>query len=291
MSGPKSFQSLPWEQVPRIDRWGVHIGRAGLVLVLLWIGGMKFTAYEAEGIQGFIANSPAFSWMNAVLSVGGVSALIGLSEVLIAGLLVAGVWVPVCGVAGGVLAAGMFVSTLSFMLTTPGVIEPSLGFPAISVVPGQFLVKDAVLLGVSILCAGEALERLRPNSETNDERKPVMSKTAVVIMSDTEGGEALGRVVNALTAAREFKEAGDDLKVLFTGAGTKWIGPLNQPDHKLHEAYTAVKDRVAGACGYCSGAFDVTEDVKGAGVCLLEDYGTNMSYRDLVKNGYQVLNF
>ena len=34
----------------RLKGIGTHITRYGLVIVLLWIGGMKFTAYEAEGI-------------------------------------------------------------------------------------------------------------------------------------------------------------------------------------------------------------------------------------------------
>lgn len=118
-----------------------------------------------------------------------------------------------------------------------------------------------------------------------------MSKIAIVILTDTEGGEALGRVVNALTAAQEFKEGGDDIQVVFTGAGTKWIGELSKPDHKLHETYKKLKDCVAGACGYCAGAFGVADTVKAAGVCLLNDYGTNMSFRKLVLGGYQVLTF
>jgi uncharacterized membrane protein YkgB len=51
----------------------------------------------------------------------------------------------------------MFLSTLSFLLTTPGW-EPSLGgFPALSALPGQFLLKDVVLLGAALVTAGEAL--------------------------------------------------------------------------------------------------------------------------------------
>jgi uncharacterized membrane protein YkgB len=42
--------------------------------------------------------------------------------------------------------------TLSFFVTTPGVAETSAGgFPAISTVPGQFLLKDAVLLAASLV--------------------------------------------------------------------------------------------------------------------------------------------
>jgi len=53
---------------------------------------------------------------------------------------------------------GMFATTLTFLITTPGW-EPSLGgFPALSAMPGQFVLKDIVLLGVALATAGEALE-------------------------------------------------------------------------------------------------------------------------------------
>ena len=55
----------------------------------------------------------------------------------------------------------MFLITLSFLLTTPGVWQPSLGFPALSPSPGQFLAKDLVLLGAAIWTAGEALRAAR----------------------------------------------------------------------------------------------------------------------------------
>jgi uncharacterized membrane protein YkgB len=42
----------------RLKSIGTHIARYGLVVVLLWIGGMKFTTYEAEGIRPLVANSP-----------------------------------------------------------------------------------------------------------------------------------------------------------------------------------------------------------------------------------------
>ena len=118
-----------------------------------------------------------------------------------------------------------------------------------------------------------------------------MSKTAVIILADTEGGESLGRIVNALTAAKEFKEAGENIQVIFSGTGTRWVGLLAQPDHNLHGLYAEVKDVVTGACGFCAGAFEVSDAVKAAGVCTLEDFGTNMSYRKLVNDGYQVLTF
>ncbi len=118
-----------------------------------------------------------------------------------------------------------------------------------------------------------------------------MSKVAFVILSDTEGKEALGRIVNGLTAAKEFKQGGDDIKVIFSGAGAKWIGELTNPKHDLHGLYAELQPNISGACSFCAGAFGVADSVKSAGVDLLEDYGTNMSYRQLVSDGYQVLTF
>ncbi|MEW4529986.1 MAG: DsrE family protein [Maioricimonas sp. JB045] len=118
-----------------------------------------------------------------------------------------------------------------------------------------------------------------------------MSKVAIVVLTDIEGGEALGRVVNALTAAQEFRQGGDDVEVVFTGAGTRWIGELEKPENQLHGLYSELKDHIAGACGYCAGAFGVTDAVRASGLKLLEDYGPNMSYRQLLSDGYQVLTF
>jgi len=125
--------------------------------VLLWIGGMKFTAYEAEGIRPMVANSPLMGWVYGFMSVTAFSALLGVIEIAV-GLLIAlrPVW-PTGSAAGSGLAAGMFLTTLTFLITTPGW-EPSAGgFPALSAMPGQFVLKDIVLLGVALWTAGEAL--------------------------------------------------------------------------------------------------------------------------------------
>ena len=135
---------------------GMHVTRYGLVLVLLWIGGMKFTAYEAEGIRPLVANSPLMGWVYNLMSVTAFSSLLGVIEIAI-GVLIAlrPVW-PAGSALGSVLAVGMFLTTLSFLVTTPGW-EPSLGgFPAVSAMPGQFVLKDIVLLGAALWTAGEA---------------------------------------------------------------------------------------------------------------------------------------
>ena len=140
---------------------GLQIARYGLVLVLLWIGGMKFTNYEAQGIKPLVENSPLMSWTYRVVFVREFSRTLGVVEIAI-GVLIAlrPIW-PLGSAIGSGFGALMFLTTLSFLFTTPGW-EPSLGgFPALSAMPGQFLLKDVVLLGVSILSAGEALEAVR----------------------------------------------------------------------------------------------------------------------------------
>lgn len=118
-----------------------------------------------------------------------------------------------------------------------------------------------------------------------------MQKVAIVILADTTQADGLGRVVNGLMAAKEFKDAKDDVQVIFSGAGTKWISEIANPKHKLHAVYNDLKDSIVGACSFCAGAFGVANSVKDSGVDLLEEYGTNMSFRRLVQNGYQVIPF
>lgn len=143
----------------QITKLGYTLARFSTATVLGWIGAMKFTAYEAGAIQGLAASSPLTSWLYSIFSVQGASNLIGTIEIGIAILLILGVKFPKAALTGAVLAAGTFATTASYLLTAP-VWEATLGgFPALNVVPGQFLLKDIVLLSVAILLAGDALKR------------------------------------------------------------------------------------------------------------------------------------
>ena len=141
----------------RLEAVGRALARYGLVVVVGWIGLMKFTAYEAEGIRLYVSNSPLMSWVYGFLSVRGFSAILGVVEVAIATLIVLRPLVPRASAVGSALAVGMFLTTLSFLFSTPGVWEPSAGgFPALSGKPGQFLLKDLALLGISLWSFGES---------------------------------------------------------------------------------------------------------------------------------------
>lgn len=125
--------------------------RWALIVIFLWFGAMKFTAYEANGIAPFIIHSPIMSWLNALFGVQGASYVIGALELSTAAALILGAFLPVFSVLGAAMSAATYAITLTFFLSTPGVAEPTAGgFPAISAVPGQFLLKDLVLLAASL---------------------------------------------------------------------------------------------------------------------------------------------
>src|SRR5689334_10964292 len=126
----------------RVEAVGRELARYGLVVVVGWIGLLKFTAYEAEGIRLYVANSPLMSWVYGFMSHRGFSAVLGVVELTIAILIAARPFLPRASVVGGALAVGMFLTTLTFLFTTPAVGEPSAGgFPALSGFPGQMLLK------------------------------------------------------------------------------------------------------------------------------------------------------
>ena len=160
-----SLQARVAAPLDLVDRYGRAVTTAGLyaslVVVYAWFGGMKFTAYEAEGLTGLVGNSPLLSWTYSLFGVRAFSSLLGVLELSVGALIAARLVSPAYSLVGGLLSAGLFVTTLSFMATTPGVIVPELGFPAISVAPGQFLLKDVGLLALSLWIAVDSLAALR----------------------------------------------------------------------------------------------------------------------------------
>ena len=118
-----------------------------------------------------------------------------------------------------------------------------------------------------------------------------MAKVAVLVLSDTDTREGLGRVVNAMITTKEFKDAEDEVRLIFDGAGTKWVGELAKPDHRYHELFEAVRGHIAGACGYCAQAYGAEQDVHREQIALLDEYEHHPSLRRLVADGFQVLTF
>lgn len=145
----------------RISALGNHSLRFSVIIVLAWIGAMKFTGYEAGAIEGLVASSPLVAWLYNVFSLQGVSNLIGTIEIATALALLLGPLHRLVAIGGALGAIATFTITSTFLLSAPGW-EASLGgFPALSVVPGQFLLKDLVLLAVSVTLLGKALRQAK----------------------------------------------------------------------------------------------------------------------------------
>src|ERR1051325_4065108 len=144
------------DQSTLVRRLGEFLIRYGLVLVLGWIGAMKFTAYEAEGIKTLVETSPFMSWMYKVFSLQTTSNIIGVAEITAAVLIAIRPISAKLSAIGSVLAVLTFLATLTFLFSLPGWEQSLGGFPALSG-SGGFVLKDTVLLGAALFTLGDSL--------------------------------------------------------------------------------------------------------------------------------------
>lgn len=123
------------------------------------------------------------------------------------------------------------------------------------------------------------------------------NKLAVVVFSDPRSGtdEALGRVFNALFVTFARKQQGLETALIFQGAGVRWVGELQKPDHPAHGIYQSVKE-LAIACGGCADVFGAAHDITSAGLALVRERdipGTSgvIDLNRYVADGYTLLTF
>lgn len=179
----------------RADRVGMTVTRVGLIVVLLWIGGLKIFPYEADGIVPFVANSPAMSFLYKTkppeykLHMNKEGELVqanrewhtkngtylfayGLGAVIVAyGLMLClNPWLPQVAAIGSFLVFAMSLVTLSFLVTTPECWVPALGdaqhgFPYLNG-RGRLVIKDAIMMGAALVTmADSAKVYLRKRAE------------------------------------------------------------------------------------------------------------------------------
>jgi uncharacterized membrane protein YkgB len=172
-------------QAAALDRVGMGLLRLGLVVVLCWIGGLKFADYEADGIVPLVANSPLMSFfyhyppgdyrqymnkegevipahqqwhqLNGTYSF---SHGLGIVIVLIGVLIAAYPILPQVSAVGSFLLILMSLTTLSFLVTTPEAWVPALGasthgFPYLSGA-GRLIIKDVIMLGAAVLTLADS---------------------------------------------------------------------------------------------------------------------------------------
>lgn len=122
-----------------------------MVVIFVSFGMQKFTLQSAQGIAQFITNSPFISWLS-IFGLRGEAYVLGVTEFVIAALLVAGSFSPVLSALGSFMGMVTFAVTWSFFFTTPGVVTWSLSTdPMAWNLAGEFLFKDIVLLCVCVV--------------------------------------------------------------------------------------------------------------------------------------------
>ena len=176
---------------------GLKLIRIAILVVFVWIGGLKFTHYEADGIVPFVANSPFMSFFYAkeapeykdyknkegelvpknrawhetnrtyVFSYG-----LGILIMSIGILVFLGIFTPKIGIFGALLAIIMTIGTLSFLVTTPECWVPDLGsgehgFPLLSGA-GRLVIKDTVILAGAVTLLSDSARRLLEQLKTRN---------------------------------------------------------------------------------------------------------------------------
>lgn len=152
-----------------------HLIRASMVLLFVLFGYQKWFEYEAQVLIPFISHGPFIWWLYPVFGIRGASRFLGASEWTSAALLFAGFWNKKLGVLGAVSSTVTFVGTVTIIPFMPDGWAPSAGgFPAMT---GNvaFLMKDVVLLAVSIYLLKQDLERVSlAESGTPHAERPVV---------------------------------------------------------------------------------------------------------------------
>lgn len=168
---------------------GINLIRIAILIVFVWIGGLKFWNYEAEGIVPFVANSPFMSFFytksapeykeyklkegesdpakyewHKANNTYGFSYGLGILIMSIGILTFLGIFWPRIGLIGSILAIIMTIGTLSFLVTTPEVWIPDLGsgehgFPLLSGA-GRLVIKDTAILAGAIVVLADCAQRI-----------------------------------------------------------------------------------------------------------------------------------
>lgn len=143
-----------------------HVVRASMVIMFFFFGYQKWWDYEAQTLIPFISNGPLISWMYPVFGIRGASWFLGVAEWTFGGLILLGYWSKRLGMLGAAGSVVTFVLTVTIIPFMPGGWAASAGgFPAmVGNVP--FLMKDVVLLGVSIYLLKQDAERVRRSLAT-----------------------------------------------------------------------------------------------------------------------------
>ncbi len=127
-----------------------HFIRASMVIIFLFFGYQKWFEYEAQALVPYISHGPLIFWMYPVFGVRGATWFLGVAEWVFGALLFAGYWNKKLGILGALGSCFSFISTITIIPFIPnGWAASAGGFPAMTETVA-FLLKDLVLLAVSV---------------------------------------------------------------------------------------------------------------------------------------------
>jgi hypothetical protein len=118
-------------------------------------------------------------------------------------------------------------------------------------------------------------------------------KYAIILQAGKESHEGMARAVHAFLYAKELKEHGHEVVLIFDGAGTEWAEELSNPESpsKLKPMYEQLKQ--AGIteiiCDFCAGAFAVKDRLSQRQLPLVAEYEGHPSIAKWVDDGYEIL--
>ena len=149
------------------QKLGINLIRVAILIIFVWIGGLKFYNYEAEGIVPFVANSPFMSFFyqwHVENNTYGFSHGLGILIMAIGILTFLGIFSPKIGLVGAGLTIIMTIGTLSFLVTTPEVWVPDLGsgehgFPLLTGA-GRLVIKDTAIIAGAIVVLSDCAQRI-----------------------------------------------------------------------------------------------------------------------------------
>lgn len=119
-------------------------------------------------------------------------------------------------------------------------------------------------------------------------------KIAIILQAGAETHEGMARALHSLLYAKELMEQGITARLIFDGAGSEWAAKLVQPGSPQEQGLARLFQGIQAQgvayeiCDYCSGAFQVKDRLKEAGVPLSGQYMNHPSIASLVKDGFEV---
>ena len=152
--------------------------RASMVIIFAFFGYTKWHQYAAETLVPFISSSPFISWLYPAFGVRGATRFLGLSDWTMFALLYAGFWDKRFGIIGALGSTGTFLTTITIIPFIPGGWDPAAGFPAMAG-PVPFLMKDIVLLAVSIYLLKQDVVRMSVFNRKAEMAPEMLSATGV----------------------------------------------------------------------------------------------------------------